>query len=202
MAIQAVFFDFDGVLTLDPSGSFTTNTFLGEYYGTPRGEIDGYLKKYNDDLLLGVIEHKDIWQDVCDHFSWACDLGVLRKAFESTRLDPALLDLARRLRERNIRTGMITDNKNDRMMAIDQKFSLSTLFDPVIVSSVIRHTKKESVTFELARTLVQLDYEEILFIDNTKANLEKPGELGMATWHFDDERRDVESLERRISDLL
>jgi putative hydrolase of the HAD superfamily len=201
MAIRAVFFDFDGVLTLAPSGSFTTNTFLSEYYGTPRDEIDGYLKRYNDDLLLGVIEHKDIWQDVCNHFFWDFDLGVLQNAFESTRLDPVMLDLAGYLRERNIRTGMITDNKNDRIVAIDRKFSLGEMFEPIIVSSVIRHTKKDAATFELARTLVQHDYEEILFIDNTKANLETPAELGMVTWYFDDERRDVDSLAAFIDSL-
>lgn len=141
MAIQAVFFDFDGVLTLDASGSLTTNTFLGEYYGTPRREIDAYLKKYNDDLLLGAIEHRDIWQDVCGHFGWEPDMGVLKKAFEAA-------------------------------------------------------------TFELARGLVGLDYGAILFIDNTKANLEKPGELGMRTYHFDDSRRDVAALARHIETLL
>jgi FMN phosphatase YigB (HAD superfamily) len=106
------------------------------------------------------------------------------------------------LRELNNRPVLITDNKNDRIVAIDRKFSPGEMFDPIIVSSVIRHTKKDAATFELARNLVQLDYGEILFIDNTKANLERPGELGIVTWYFDDELRDVDSLAAFIDSLI
>ena len=202
MSIKVVFFDFDGVLTIDSSGSKTTNTFLSKYYGTPIEEIKQFIGKFNDRLLLGEIEHKDIWNQVCSHFGWVEDISVLKHAFESTLLDTEMIHIANSIRSKNIRTGIITDNKMDRMEAINRKYAIDSIFNPIIVSSAIHHTKMEIETFQIAKSLVGSEYHEMIFIDNTEENLVAPARLGVHTYYYNHKAKDVGKLEKYLGSLL
>jgi putative hydrolase of the HAD superfamily len=44
MICKAVFFDFDGVLTLDRTGSLTTNRYLNQTTGIPLERIDAAIR--------------------------------------------------------------------------------------------------------------------------------------------------------------
>ena len=63
--IKAVLFDFDGVLTIDGTGSESICKYICEKTGVDLERFKDEYYKYNDDLLYGKIQHKDMWDKLC-----------------------------------------------------------------------------------------------------------------------------------------
>ncbi|WP_223253497.1 HAD family hydrolase [Chromobacterium amazonense] len=199
--IQAVFFDFDGVLTTDKYGSDTTNRYLGEATGLGFAKVDQALERHNEALLLGRASHADIWPEVCRELGREIDYRLLDAAFRSTPMNAGVLSLARQLHGR-YRLGIVTDNKRDRMDCLRALHGLDALFDPIVVSAEIGLVKTDGGMFEHALRLTGLRPAQCLFIDNSRRNLAVAATLGMATIFHDDERNDAQALrgalERRL----
>ena len=198
--IRAVFFDYDGVLTRDKTGSLTTCRSLAQQVGLPFEVVHAALRPYNEALTLGRTTHQAIWPAVCEALGRDIPIGALRIAFESTPLDEAAMSLAKRLSAHH-RVGLITDNKRDRLDHLRTFQQLDAVFDPIVVSSVFGSTKEDTAIFEYALACVAHSPEEAVFIDNHRDNLVAPAALGMHTLHFDDERRDVTALVTELQQL-
>ncbi|MDE1715458.1 HAD-IA family hydrolase [Chromobacterium amazonense] len=199
--IEAVFFDFDGVLTTDKYGSDTTNRYLGEATGLGFAKLDQALERHNEALLLGRLSHDDIWPEVCRELGREVDCRLLDAAFRSTPMNQAVLDMARQLHG-CYRLGIITDNKRDRMDCLRALHGLDALFDPVVVSAEIGLVKTDGGMFEHALRLIGLGAAQCLFIDNSRRNLETAAAWGMATLSHDDERNDSQALRGALTRRL
>ncbi|WOB06303.1 HAD family phosphatase [Piscinibacter gummiphilus] len=191
--IRAVFFDYDGVLTRDKTGSFTTCRSLAQQTGLPFEAIRAALQPHNDALNLGRTTHEAIWPSVCATLKRDIPLGFLTIAFESTPLDDEVMSLARQLATR-YRVGLITDNKRDRIDHLRLYQRLDAVFDPIVVSSVVGMGKDSAGIFEHALAVSGVQPQQAVFIDNSPDNLLTAAALGLHTVHFDDERRDVAAL--------
>ncbi|AXE32133.1 haloacid dehalogenase [Chromobacterium phragmitis] len=199
--MEAVFFDFDGVLTTDKHGSDTTNRYLGEATGLGFAHVDQALERHNDALLLGRLTHADVWPEVCRELGQDIDYGLLDAAFRSTPMNKGVLALARRLRVR-VRLGIITDNKADRMDCLRRMHGLDAWFDPIVVSAEAGVSKAGAAIFEHACRLAGLRPAQCLLIDNSRRNLDTAAAAGLATLCHDDARNDMAALrgalERRL----
>jgi len=191
--IQAILFDFDGVLTTDKTGSLTTNRYLSEATGIAFATIQAALKPFNHGLLLGKTTHAAIWPEVCARLGRDIDFALLDAAFKSTPLNTAMFDLARSLKHR-YRIGIITDNKLDRIDCLRAHHQLDALFDPIVVSAAVGSDKSDEAIFQYALDQLGTKPGECLFIDNTASNLDAPAHLGMRVVHFDDEANDIPAL--------
>ncbi|MBG9389884.1 HAD-IA family hydrolase [Caenimonas aquaedulcis] len=191
--IRAVFFDYDGVLTTDKTGSLTTCRYLSERTGIDVATLSDALRPYNEDLTLGRVSHADVWPDVCKALGQSISMDLLAPAFGSTPVDEPMFSLARALKQ-FCRVGIITDNKKDRIDYLRQAQQLDSLFDPIVVSAEFGATKQGPVLFEAALARAGVEAGEAVFIDNSPANLIAPRALGFHTFHFDDATRDVAAL--------
>ena len=63
--IKAVLFDFDGVLTIDKTGSTTITNYISNICNIPLENVKSCYYKFNKQLLLGEITHQEIWKDFC-----------------------------------------------------------------------------------------------------------------------------------------
>jgi FMN phosphatase YigB (HAD superfamily) len=195
--IKALFFDFDGVLTLDKTGSLTTTRSISTATGIDYARVKAAFAPYNDDLMRGRCTHAAVWAAICHDLAADIDIRLLEKAFASTPLNVEMLSLAERLRPAYI-VGVITDNRCDRMDCIERLHRLSVLFHPIVVSAAVGSTKAERAIFEHALALAGVAPYECIFIDNTPRNLVVPREMGIDGIHFDDEANDIRRL---ISEL-
>ena len=196
--IKAVFFDYDGVLTRDKTGSLTTNRFLSEYTGIPYETVREVFRPHNAELNEGKRNYSDIWPEVCAALRRALPRELLLTAFESTPVNEEMFALARALKKR-CSVGIITDNKRDRIEHLRQYQRLDEVFAPIVVSAEVRCTKANAAIFEYALGCLEVRPEDSLFIDNSARNLLVPAALGMKTVYFDDEKNDVPGLARDIS---
>jgi FMN phosphatase YigB (HAD superfamily) len=190
--IKAIFFDYDGVLTTDKTGSLTTNRYLSKMAAVEYEAVRKAFSKYNQELLVGKITHREIWDAVCEAMHCKIDFSLLEQAFLSTPANGAMLALARRLKPQYA-LGIITDNKKDRIDCVRTSQGLDALFNPIVVSAEFGSGKDSPAVFEYALRCLDIRPEESLFIDNNPENLIAPKALGMGVI-LHDEENDVGKL--------
>lgn len=191
--MKAIFFDYDGVLTTDRTGSVTTCRYLSDRTGIPYAAVAAAFKPHNAALNLGETSYADIWGSVCETLGQDLPLEFLVAAFESTPINTAMLELAEGLSSKYA-VGIITDNKADRFEHLTRHQALDKVFFPIVVSAAVGCDKQSQRIFQHALDQLHVAPRDSVFIDNTPKNLLAAAGLGMATVHFDDERNDVEGL--------
>ena len=195
--IRAVFFDYDGVLTTDKTGSLTTTRYLSRATGIALPQIKAVFSRHNNELTLGKVTHAQIWEKVCAELGEAISIGLLYSAFESTPLNAGMFSLVRGLK-RSHSVGIITDNKKDRIDYLKKHQSLEALFNPIVVSAELGVDKGSTEIFSHALQCVDVQPGEAVFIDNNHDNLAAPNSLGINTNFHDDKRNDIEALVRKL----
>ena len=197
-SVKAIFFDYDGVLTRDRTGSLTMNRFVSAQTGIPCERVCRALRRHNRRLNEGKASYAEVWPIVCAELERELPFDLVTRAFESTPLNEEMLQLARDLK-RHCAVGIITDNKKERIDYLKQYQRLPELFAPIVVSAEVGCTKADSPIFEVALACAGVDPDESVFIDNTPSNLVAAAALGMKTVYFDDEKNDVAGLARLLA---
>lgn len=197
--VKIVFFDYDGVLTTDRTGSLTTCRFISRSCGLPLQAVQRAFAAHNRALTLGHTTHEAAWTGICHALGREVPFGLLRDAFDSTPANHAMFTLARRLRTR-CPVGIITDNKSDRIRRLRRTQDLDAIFDPIVVSADVGCSKSSPGLFEHALSLAGATARETVFIDNDVDNVATAAALGIRAVHFDDAVNDVPGLEARLHD--
>ncbi len=199
--IDAILFDFDGVLTVDKTGSQSVLRYLSAKTGIAEDVLGRAYYKYNKALLYGKMTHQDMWEDFQRALGKEIPFDILRDAFRNTILDWDMIEYARELKQ-NYLVGLITDNKADRMDEILTWYQLRDVFDAVAVSAKFGFGKQEEPIFEMTLAALKVKPEACVFIDNTEKNLVIPRQMGMRTILFDDENRDIEQFKKELQAIL
>lgn len=199
--MQAILFDFDGVLTIDKYGSDSILRYLGEHTEVPIDILKKEYYKINRGLLNGEYTHKDIWSDYCKNVGYDIDFQILIDSFINTPLDNEMLSLVRKLKTK-YKIGMITDNKVDRITEILKFNNLTDLFDVVTISAECKCGKNDRKIFDITLDSLNVKPDECVFIDNSEKNLVVPQELGIHTILFNDENRNIEKFKKQLNKLL
>lgn len=191
--IKGIFFDFDGVITLEKQGTPPMIAYIAVTTGLPVDAVEKAYRRHNRALLMGEVTHPDMWQQFCEEVETDIDYGILKGAFLNITLDQTVVDYIRELKGKYL-IGMITDNKVDRIETILKEKGLEELFDVVVISAQVHSGKTEERIFAEALNRSGLESGECVFIDNTAQNLEVPRQMGFRTVYFDDEKRDLTEL--------
>ena len=199
--IKAVLFDFDGVLTIDKTGSTTITNYISDNCDIPLEKVKSSYYKFNKQLLLGETTHQEVWTDFCKALGQDVDYNVLIDSFKDTRLDDKMICLVKKLNESYL-IGMVTDNKCDRINTILDYRDLNQYFDVVAISANLHSGKDSQSIFEYVLKTLNVSASECVFIDNTEKNLVVPKQMGMATILFDDENRDFELFVRDLEKVI
>jgi putative hydrolase of the HAD superfamily len=193
--IRAIFFDLDGVLTTDASGSLTLSKNLCE---AKAGLIaDDILKSFREDierLTSGNCSLRSVIERICAEFSIPFSEALLIAVASTTPWNKPMVELAHSLMSAYV-VGVITDNVKERMDMLSRTPELSG-FNPIIVSAVERASKSDGSTAIYDRALDQAGCiaSESLFVDNQARNLVTPAKMGMHTYFHDDVRNDMAAL--------
>lgn len=193
--IKAIFFDYDGVLTTDRTGSISTCRYISERTGIPLSEVVAAFRVHNRDLTVGRCSHADVWPVICVALGRRLSMDLLVGAFDSTPTNVEMNVLARQLGRSHV-VGIITDNKRDRMERLRATRRLDQVFRPIVVSADVGSTKEDEQIFLVALAQARVDASESLFIDNSRSNLVAAASVGMHTIYFDDAANDVQALRR------
>lgn len=202
MSIKWIFFDFDGVITLDKSGSVTTCNYLSQYIKNKTfDEILEVYRIWHQDMLVGKVSHKEIWKDFCLKLEIDLNYEILEKAFLETPINQEIINLAKSLKQ-NYKIGIITDNSFERLKLISKNQRFSDVFDLVIVSGAIGSKKNNEEIFKATLEKSTARAKECIFIDNSEKNLIVPNAIGFKTIFYDDQKRDIKGLEKTLKKIL
>lgn len=195
--VQAVFFDFDGVLTKDRTGTETTCHYLAQATGIPFAHWRAAFEPHRLPLARGETTRDATWPLVCEAVGRDIPRELLVRAFESTPLDPAMFAFANSL-ARHGKIGMITDNPRDRMDVVRRTLWLDRVFAPIVVSAEEGCTKDDPAIFHAALAKAAVGADRAVFIDNVEENVEVARRVGMHGIFFDDRERDLAALAREL----
>lgn len=199
--IKAVLFDFDGVLTIDGTGSESICNYICEKTGIDLELFEKEYFKYNDDLLYGKIKHEDIWDILCRGLNTQIDIKILYESFLNTPIDSKMMELVVKLKEKNYKIGMVTDNKKDRIDNIVKYYVWDRVFDKITISAEVGSGKDCNEIFERTIDSLNVNADECVFIDNQEKNLVIPRSMKMNVVYFDHIERNYEKLIKNIKEL-
>lgn len=197
--IKAVLFDYDGVMTLDKTGTESICKYISENIGLDKNIFEGEYRKYNKDLLYGK-PTSEIWEKLCKNIGKDIPIMVLYDSYKNTPINYEMHELVLKIKNKNIKTGLITDNKAERIDYIDEVFNLSKYFDIISVSGKLGFGKESKKVFVKTLEDLNIEPEESIFIDNHENNLIIPKEMGIKTIYFNDEKKDMNKLINEIKE--
>ena len=97
--IKAILFDFDGVITIDKTGSKTICNYISSVMNIDLQLFTKEYRKFNEQLLIGVINHKDIWSNLCESVGVNIPYRVLIESFQNTKIDNRIIVLLEKLKK-------------------------------------------------------------------------------------------------------
>lgn len=100
--------------------------------------------------------------------------GLLARMFAGSALDPAMLDLFRRLHADGVPTGMLSNSWGGEY----PREMFPELFDAVVISSEVGMRKPEPRIFLHAAELLGLAPQECIFVDDIQANVAAAEQIG------------------------
>jgi len=196
--IKAIFFDYDGVMTKDKTGTQSICKYISENYNIDKNIFENEYRKYNNDLLYGITTHEKIWNKICQNLNENIPISILYDSFENTPINNEMHDFVKIIKRKNIKTALITDNKMDRIKIITEKYKLNKIFDIIIVSAEIGFGKDNEKIFKIILDKLSIKSNECIFIDNQEKNLIIPKNIGINTIFFDTENNNIEKLKNEI----
>jgi putative hydrolase of the HAD superfamily len=195
--INAVFFDYDGVLTIDKTGTDSICNYISRKINIEKSLFEKEYRKYNNDLNYGRITHAEIWEQLCINIGMNIPITILYDSFIQAPINEMMYKLVLKIKQ-NLKTGLITDNKIDRMRYIRDHYELNKFFDIIAVSGELGYGKESEKIFLKVLDELKIKPEESIFIDNQENNLIFPQKIGINTIYYNDIERDINKLKDEI----
>jgi putative hydrolase of the HAD superfamily len=182
--IRATLWDFGGVILSSPFEAFTA---YEQANGLPIGVIRQINSTKPDDNAWAHLERGDIsFEEFCHRFeaegrALGADIDArIFMGLLAGELRPAMVEAVRRCHER-LRTGLVTNN----FILVDEEQSqqpeVIAEFDVVIESSKTGLRKPDPRIYELACRELEVEPDEVVFLDDLGINLKPARAMGMTT---------------------
>jgi putative hydrolase of the HAD superfamily len=198
--IEAVLFDFGGVITDSPFDAF-------ERYEREHGLPEGFIRSVNAtnhlDNAWARLERNELGFDAfCDAFDAEARAAGGRIdardlfAMFSGQLRPAMVEAVRRC-TRRFKTGLLTNNFVTPLSGSGYSVlsEVLALFDAVVESSVVGVRKPDERFYSMACDALGIAPDRAVFLDDLGVNLKPARAMGMVTIKVSDTTSALTELE-------
>lgn len=205
---RAIICDFGGVLTSPLVGGFLA---VQEQSGASVEELSGAMARVSEatgrhplfDLEMGLIPESDFLRMLEGELDGEVTLHGFRDVFFSA-LHPnrAMMDYMGEVRERGLRTAILTNNVREWEELWRAKLpQLERTFEVVVDSAWVGMRKPDPAIYRLTveRLGNGLRAEECVFVDDTEANCDSARSLGMHAVHFLETDQAVAEVEAALA---
>jgi putative hydrolase of the HAD superfamily len=205
--IRAVISDFGGVLTTPLSAGFLAyqeeaGVSLEELGRATQRAAEAYGEHPLYALERGEITEAEFARRLAEQLSDGFDLARLRRLyFDRIEPNPPMIRYIGELRERGLRTALLTNNVREWAPLWRAKVpELEEIFELVVDSAFVGMRKPERRIYELTleRLGGGLRAEECLFVDDLDLNCEAARALGMTAVRFEDSEQAIVELESAL----
>lgn len=199
--LRAVVLDWGGVLqrTEDPAPRRRLDALLGlPPGGVERAVFESHLWRL---ASVGACSADRAWEEITRAVGYPGEVRAFVEAFfAGDRVDRRLLELVRRLRERGLKVGLLSNAPPPRK-ADDSpagRWGMAELFDAQVFSYEVGALKPDPRPYRAILAALGVEAAETLFIDDAPANVAGARAVGMRVHLF----RGVEELLRELESLL
>ena len=180
--IEAVVFDFGGVLALQPLESQLES--LRRICGLDRPIFDLEYRRQRPHYDRGAIDGREYWSRVLDSRGNPVEPEICRSLLEAdtagwTRINEQVLDWAGRLQKAGMRTGILSNMPWDMLRRIESRFHWLDRFEVRIFSCAVGVNKPEAQIYEKCLDELRLEAGKILFLDDTLENVKGAEQVGI-----------------------
>jgi putative hydrolase of the HAD superfamily len=205
--IRALISDFGGVLTTPLSAGFLA---YQEEAGVRLEELGLAMQRAAElhgehplfALERGEIPETEFARRLGEQLGDGFDLGRLRQLyFDRIEPNPPMIGYVAELRERGLRTALLTNNVREWEPLWRAKLpELDDIFEVVVDSAFVGMRKPEPRIYELTleRLGGGLSAEECLFVDDLELNCEAARALGMTAVRFEHAEQAIAELESAL----
>lgn len=187
MSLRAVIFDYGMVLTGQPSAE--AHHAMLRITGLPRDEFEAIYwadrHAYDEGKLTGLEFWQNLNRDAKLNLNAATiDELNLWDARMWTTQDPAMLAWQQQLKQRGIRTAILSNMGDSVLANMEREFDWLPRFDVLVWSFQHKMAKPEPAIYRLVLDRLGTRPEETLFIDDKALNVEAARELGLIGIQF------------------
>lgn len=176
--IKAVLFDFGGVLTESGKTGFVNQT-IAELYGVDPGTLD--IGNWHYVLRRGKGSEDQLFAELNQKYGQHITKELFaQKAHSKLRPARIVYELAARLRQQGIKTGILSNIFTVNAQGLRQQ-GLYDGFDPVVLSCEEGYAKPDKQLYEIALNKLGNDPHEVLLIDDQEKCMGPAQALGMYT---------------------
>jgi epoxide hydrolase-like predicted phosphatase len=198
MTIQAIIFDFGGVLLR--TTDFSPRERLANRLGMSRHELEEFIfgGESGHQAQRGEISVQQHWANLAAQIhclEWELQ-SLVDEFFANDELDISLLDYVRML-HKSYKTGLLSNAFGDLRQIISERWHFEDAFDEMIISAEVGFTKPDARIFQLAVEQLGVEARNVIFIDDWQPNLEGAKQVGLQGIRFQNDqqvRLDIEQL--------
>ncbi len=200
--IKAIFFDFDGVLTLDRSGRIVIVKALAEKLGVSDDLVNETYSKYAHAFNISMIKLEHVISGMCAGLGMKIPMKIWDYAVSSARLNEEIFELIKKEYLGKYLLGIITDSSKYRFDLLKKKFKLENMFNVLISSGDVKTDKHGTKIFEIITDKIKMSADEILYIDNDEYHVDMAKKAGFKGIHYDSQEHDIKYLKKEIDKIL
>ncbi len=191
--IKNVIFDIGNVILKFSRDFLLTSIYQGKEYDLLKEKLFANWEKLDEDLISLVEYEQEVLLSLPPHLrSYAS--AVLNNWEYFMTYTPGIRELIAELKQKGYNL-YILSNMTRHFIEREYKFPILDLFDGIVYSAPIKMIKPNAEIYTYILEKFNLQAEECLFIDDTKANLAAAARFGISTFHFND---NVDELKRFI----
>jgi putative hydrolase of the HAD superfamily len=198
--------DFGGVLTVPLSRGFLAYQEESGVSTEELGHAMARAARAHGDHPLFALERGEITEaqfggllarELPDGF----DLARMRELlFEHLDPNEPMIEFARQLRNRGMRTALLTNNVREWEPLWRSKLpEIDEIFEVVVDSAFVGMRKPDPAIYELTLARLGVAATDCVFLDDFEVNCEAARELGMVAVRFEDTAQAVAALEAAFS---
>ena len=182
--IKSVIYDLDLMLHFTP---MKFSKYFSAQYNIPFGAVLEFFMNEFQDCIIGKA---DLKEEVLKYLvKWKWDKGVdefLRIWHEYGYVDEDLVDIAKKLKSRNIKCILSTNNEKYRMEYFNRVHGFDKIFTKILNSWEVGYKKPETGMFDKIVKVSDAKKDEILFCDDKPDFIEAGKKFGFKTHHYTD----------------
>lgn len=196
--VQAVLFDFGGVISSSPFEAFAR---YEEAHGIPVGTIRSINSDNPDSNAWAKFERSEVDQA---GFAELFEAEAAKRNIEINAIDifgllegeirPEMLTAIERCRA-NLKVACLTNNVTPQADIVGPAADVLAMFEVVVESSVVGIRKPEPRFYEIACEMLDVSPNECVFLDDLGINLKPARAMGMQTIKVIDPERAIAELE-------
>jgi putative hydrolase of the HAD superfamily len=111
--------------------------------------------------------------------------------FEALEPNPAMIELMRELKARDMRMALLTNNVREWEPLWRSMLPVDEIFELVVDSAFVGCRKPERAIYEITLERLGVEAGECLFVDDVADNCASARELGMTAVHFRDNEQAI-----------